>query len=68
MIKVLLVQQDREVEVQGPIVVERLFEKLGLRRTTHVVVRRRELLTPDRTIDDGDRVDVISVVSGGARP
>ena len=67
MIKVRLIQQDREVEVSGPIPVERLLERLGLRRTTHVVLLAGQLLTPDRTIEDGETVDLISVVSGGAR-
>ncbi|MFZ0427252.1 MAG: MoaD/ThiS family protein [Acidobacteriota bacterium] len=67
MIKVRLIQQDREVEVSGPIRVERLLERLGLRRTTHVVLLEGQLLTPDRTIEDGETVDLISVVSGGAR-
>ena len=67
MIKVRLIQQDREVEVSGPIPVERLLERLGLRRTTHVVLLAGQLLTPDRKIEDGETVDLISVVSGGAR-
>ena len=67
MIKVRLIQQNREVEVSGPIPVERLLERLGLRRTTHVVLLEGQLLTPDRTIEDGETVDLISVVSGGAR-
>ena len=67
MIKVRLIQQDREVEVSGPIPVERLLERLGLRRTTHVVLLEGQLLTPARTIEDGETVDLISVVSGGAR-
>ena len=67
MIKVRLIQQNREVEVSGPIPVERLLERLGLRRTTHVVLLAGQLLTPDRKIEDGETVDLISVVSGGAR-
>lgn len=68
MIKVRLIQQDKELEMVGPVRVERLLEKIGVRRTTHVILRDGELLTPDRTIEDGDTVDLISVVSGGATP
>ncbi len=68
MIKIRLVQQQKEVEMKGPVLVECLLDRIGVRRTTHVILRDGQLLTPDRTVEDGDTVDLISVVSGGALP
>jgi sulfur carrier protein len=43
----------------------RLLARLGLRPSQALVSRGRELLTPDRRVEDGDEVVVRKVVSLG---
>lgn len=51
--------------VPRPKTVLQLLQSLGIRQGTALVIRDKELLTPDRRIDVGDVVAVRSVVSQG---
>lgn len=63
--KVLLRNPVREVEVQGPITVNRLLDRLELNREAHLVICNGTLVPGDARLDDGDRIEVRPVVSGG---
>lgn len=65
MIRVKLVQQKKELQVPGPTTVTKILDEIGVKKTSTVVVCDRVILTPDKTIEDGTVVEVISVVSGG---
>ncbi|NIO17428.1 MAG: thiamine biosynthesis protein ThiS [Deltaproteobacteria bacterium] len=65
MIRVLLVQQKKELQVPGPATVSKILDEIGVKKTTTVVVSEKRILTPDRTVEDGTVLEVISVVSGG---
>ncbi|ADD68432.1 thiamineS protein [Denitrovibrio acetiphilus DSM 12809] len=45
--------------------VKDILKELGLNENAVLVAKGDELLTPDITIDDGDEIRIISVVSGG---
>jgi sulfur carrier protein ThiS len=42
-----------------------LLAEAGVRPTTVIVTQGRKLLTKDHRVEDGETIDVISVVSGG---
>jgi sulfur carrier protein len=66
-VKILLRNPKREVELRGPLTVNRLLDQLELNRESHLVVCNGTLVPGDARLDDGDSVEVRPVVSGGAR-
>ena len=65
MIRVLIPQRDRELEVPGPRMVADILAEAGIRPTTVIVARGKSLLTKDQRVEDGETIVVISIVSGG---
>jgi sulfur carrier protein len=66
LVKVLLRNPHREVEVQGPLRVHALLEQLDVNRESVLVIRGDTLVTGDALLDDADSVEVRPVMSGGA--
>ena len=64
--KVLLRNPKREVDVQGPMRVHALLERLDLHRDTVLVIVGDTLVPGDALLDDADRVEIRPVISGGA--
>jgi sulfur carrier protein ThiS len=65
MIRVRMPQKKRELEIPGPRRVEDILAEAGVRPTTVIVTRGKQLLTKDQRVEDGDTIDILSVVSGG---
>ncbi len=65
MIRVRIPQKNKEIEVPGPKRVMDLLAEAGVRPTTVIVTRGRDLLTKDQRVEDGETIDILSVVSGG---
>lgn len=65
MIRVRLVQRNKELSLPGPTSVGKILEEIGAKKTSTVVLCEKKLLTPDKTVENGMVVEVISVVSGG---
>lgn len=65
MIRVRIPQKNRELELPGPKRVLDILAAAGVRPTTVLVTRERQLLTKDQRVEDGETVDIVSVVSGG---
>jgi sulfur carrier protein ThiS len=65
MIRVRLPQKRKELEVPGPRRVMDILADAGVRPTTVIVTQGKRLLTKDQRVEDGETIDVISVVSGG---
>lgn len=63
--KVLLRSPSREVDIDGPIRVDRLLEELSLPKAGVLVVRNGTLVTSDTVLSGSDVVEIRSVVSGG---
>ena len=64
--KVRLRNPDREMDVPGPRRVRELLAHLSIDPDTVLVIRDRTLLTREEPLDDGDRVEIRPVISGGA--
>jgi len=65
MIRVRIPQKKKELELPGPRRVGEILAAAGIRPTTVIVTRGKRLLTRDQRIEDGETIDVLSVVSGG---
>ena len=58
---------DRQLDLTGPLRVDALVRRCGLHPNAVLVIRDRDLLAGDDTVDDGDTVEIRPVISGGAR-
>jgi sulfur carrier protein ThiS len=65
MIRVRMLQKKKELEIPGPKRVMDILAAAGVRPTTVIVTQGKRLLTKDQRVEDGETVDIISVVSGG---
>lgn len=65
MIRVRIPQKNREIELPGPKRVMDILEAAGVRPSTVLVSRGKTLLTRDQRVEDGETVEILSVVSGG---
>ena len=66
--KVLLRNPRREVEVDGPIRVLTLLDRLELNRESVLVVRDDTLVPGDALLEDSDEIEIRPVISGGEGP
>ncbi len=65
MIRVRMPQKKQELEVPGPRRVSDILADAGVRPTTVIVTHGKKLLTRDQRVEDGETIEIISVVSGG---
>ena len=65
-VKVLLRNPRREVEVDGPIRVVALLDRLELNRESVLVLRGDTLVPGDALLEDTDSIEIRPVISGGA--
>ncbi len=63
--KVILRHPRREVEVEGPLTVGTLLDRLDIVPESVLVIRGDELVTKDIRLSDEDTVEVRPVISGG---
>lgn len=56
----------RELDVDGPLRVHVLLDRLQLNRESVLVIKGDTLVTGDALLDDGDDVEIRPVISGGA--
>lgn len=64
--KVTLRNPRRELEVEGPIKVHALLERVDVNRESVLVIVDGALVTGDATIPEGADVELRPVISGGA--
>ncbi len=65
MILVRLPQKQKELKIPGPRRVADILAEAGVRPTTVIVTQGKRLLTRDQRVEDGETIEIISVVSGG---
>ena len=64
--KVVLRNPRRELDMEGPIRVHALLERLEINRESVLVIRGDTLVTGDEQLHEDDEVEIRPVVSGGA--
>jgi len=65
-VKVILrTPHKEERELEGPLTVRELLERLGVDPEGVIVARGQELLTLDARVEDDATVEVIRAISGG---
>lgn len=67
-VKVLLTNPSREVDVEGPLTVDVLLDRLDLNRESHLVIEDGELVPGDKMLRRDAVVEIRSVISGGSQP
>lgn len=63
--KVHLTNPTKELDIQGPMRVKQLLEQLQLTPAAYLVIRGDDLVTEDEKLNDGDTIEIRSVISGG---
>ena len=63
--KVVLRNPRRELEMDGPVRVHALLDRLDINRESVLVIRGDTLVTGDAKLEDDDEVEIRPVVSGG---
>jgi sulfur carrier protein len=66
LVKILLRNPRRELELPGPTTVQALLQRLELNPESVLVIVGDELVTRDARLDDAVSVEIRPVISGGA--
>jgi sulfur carrier protein len=65
-VKVLLRNPSRQLDIDGPLRVRALIDRLGLNRESVLVIRGNTLVPGDVVLADDDTIEIRPVISGGA--
>jgi sulfur carrier protein ThiS len=65
LIKIYHIQKKEELSVEGPKDVLRILKELAILEDTVLVIKNGSLLTKDTVVKDGERIEILPVVSGG---
>jgi sulfur carrier protein len=65
-VKVLLRNPRRELDVDGPVRVSVLLDRLELNRESVLVIRNDTLVPGDALLEDADSIEIRPVISGGS--
>lgn len=63
--RVVLRNPRREIEVDGPLRVHALLDRLGINRESVLVIRGDTLVPADALLEPADTIEIRPVISGG---
>lgn len=63
---VILRNPRRELDIDGPVMVTVLLDRLELNRESHLVIENGQLVPGDKMLAADAEVEIRSVISGGA--
>jgi sulfur carrier protein len=67
-VQVTLRNPKRVVELEGPLRVHALLDRLEVNRESVLVIRGDTLVPGDALLDDADSIEIRPVISGGSGP
>lgn len=67
MVKVVLRNPRRELDIDGPLRVHALLDRLALNRESVLVIKGDTLVPGDDLLDDSDTIEIRPVISGGSQ-
>jgi sulfur carrier protein len=67
-VQVTLRNPKRVIELEGPLRVHALLDRLEVNRESVLVIRGDTLVPGDALLDDADTVEIRPVISGGSDP
>ncbi len=59
--------RDKEYEVRPGMTVRSALEQIGVEPESVIPTRQGELITEDEILQDGERIRLVAVISGGSR-
>jgi sulfur carrier protein ThiS len=66
-VTVTLRLRDKEYEVRPGMTVRSALEQIGIEPESVIPTRQGELITEDEILQDGERIRLVAVISGGSR-
>jgi sulfur carrier protein ThiS len=66
-VSVTLRLRDKEFEVRAGMTVRSALEQVGVEPESVIPTRQGELITEDEILQDGERIRLVAVISGGRR-
>jgi len=66
-VTVTLRLRDKEYEVRPGMTVRSALEQIGVEPESVIPTRQGELITEDEILQDGERIRLVAVISGGSR-
>lgn len=58
----------KEYLLTGPLTVQQALKRIGLNSESYLAVRDGEIVTEDLLLQNGDKVRIVAVISGGSKP
>jgi sulfur carrier protein ThiS len=66
-VAVTLRLRDKEYEVRPGMTVRSALQQIGVEPESVIPTRQGELITEDEILQDGERIRLVAVISGGSR-
>lgn len=63
--QIFIEKEQKELEIKFQGTVAELLKQIEINSETVLVVRSNEVLTQDETLQDADKIKLLSVISGG---
>ena len=58
-------KESKDVIIDNKITVKELLKRIDINSTTVIVTRNKEVIAEDTMLNNNDKLDILSVISGG---